>query len=74
MTELREELAKFAEAMELTLRENDHKEPLNAYVLFVGMLGEVTELAAALETGEEDLVRAEAVDVANFAYLIQEAS
>lgn len=66
---LRPVVAAFAEAMELKLRENDHKghwRYCSGTYLFNRLRGEVNELSRA----PADQRLAEAADVANFAMMI----
>jgi NTP pyrophosphatase (non-canonical NTP hydrolase) len=68
--ELRPEVAVFAEAMELALRENDwkgHWRHCTGTYLFNRLRGEVNELSRA--TKPEERLK-EAADVANFAMMI----
>jgi uncharacterized coiled-coil protein SlyX len=70
---LRPEVRKFAELMELKLRDNDHKRgwDCESYsYLFARLREEVEELTTAFGGGTDDEVAEEAADVANYCLMI----
>ena len=71
--ELRPELARFANQMEIKLRKRDHlkrKAPLDISSLLVRLTEEARELVDAIRSRDSKSVAEEAIDVANFAMLI----
>lgn len=75
---LRDEIAIFAVQMEMKLRENDHKpgwKDNSPSILMFRLTDELNELHDAIyHGGPPSLIRAEAVDVANFAMMISDVS
>jgi len=73
-SDLRPEVQEFVHAMESTLRQNDYKggwKDCSPFFLFSKMADEVVELGRALlKERSADEIRAEAVDVANYAMMI----
>lgn len=70
---LRPEVQRFAELMELRLRANDHKPGWKQDILpalFRRLQQEAAELDGAIDFGTADEIAREAADVANFAMMI----
>jgi len=71
--ELRPEVQRFAELMELTLLMHDNKEHWSGITipqLFINLVVEVAELAEAINNYDFTAITNEAVDVANYAMMI----
>jgi len=71
----RQSVNRFADSMEKTLRTNDHKgrygwSGWQKVSIFRLLMVEVGELALAIAKNNEDAIRDEACDVANFAMMI----
>lgn len=72
MKPFREEVRKFAHAMEYKLAMNDHKggwEKTSIYELLDLLQNEVEELRISIEGGNDVDIQLEAADVANFAMM-----